>query len=353
MTEKITEINLTQEKTIEFASITNFDQMHIKCFATTEGVNGNNTKFPRDVLLASYKSFIDQPVWIVPDKYGFPTGHGYDLNTAEFNKEVRKNIGHIKNAYPVVVGKDGQIADVSEMKTEDFPDGELRIITDLVISKFYFSEIAENLKYLHNINDLFFSMEALTKGHIDGYVKECSEINFTGLAIVSNPAFVNSTSIEIAQRKEEEKLVDFEEKYNALVKDYDTVVAENKTLKENSNKAVTLATELADKQKELDTANATIAELEPYKEKVETAEKEALGKERAEKLAKVGVTTDSKELEDKTETEFAEMILAAVDKMKADEGAGNERNTSGVIFYDHSKHSDIDELGRALEALCK
>lgn len=354
---QITEINLTQKDTVELASITNFDQMHIKCFATTEGKNLNGTEFPRNTLLASYKSLIDTHVWIVPDKYGFPTGHGFDFTSAEFDMEKRKNIGHIKNAYPVIVTKDEQIVDVSEMNIEDFPEGELRIVADLAIDKFYFSEIADNLKYLHSINDLFFSMEALTKGVQKEDRRECSEISFTGLAIVSNPAFVNSKSIEIAQRKEEEHSLDFEKEYNELKTKYDTVVAENETLKNASAGITEVATELATAKTELATANKTIDELKVYKEKFETAEKEKLGKTRAEQMKKLGKEIEASELAEKTDVEFAQLVIEAASTFEAkpleDKDDDEGIDVAGVLSFNHSKKNKFDKLDEALRSLVK
>lgn len=368
MNKKVKNFDLTSNTNIEFASIEDMDLMRIKCFATHEGKNENGAIFPREVLLASYKSFIDKRVVIVPDKYGFPVGHGYDFKKHVFDENKRKTIGHITNAYPVIVTDTEQIIDVSELaeanKTKELPNGELRIITDLVIDKFYFSEIAENLKYLHRINDLFFSMESLTaQTALSDGSRKCDEIKFTGLAIVSNPAFANAKSIEIAQK--EEKQVDYEKAYKELKEKYDELLKEkapkepgkegddDKKKKEVAEKLVEQATEIANLSKELASVKEENENLKEYKEKFEVAEKEKLGTERATKMKKLGVEKEAKELAELSDVEFAELIIKESDNFKVAgiEGDGGTIEISEGHYEVHNRKSDVEKLVEGLNSL--
>ena len=310
------EIDLTkQNNKFELASQEDADLMRIICYATTEGKNLNNVIFPRDVLLSSYKTFIDKPVVIVPSANLNPSSHGYDYRKQAFDNNKRINIGHITNAYPVIVNANG---DITTLNNDDYNDidGEVRIVAETVVYKQYFGDITNRLQFLHNIGDLSFSMEAIVNcDTFDDGTRVCTDIVFTGLAIVDNPAFVNSKSIIVAEEMEEH-LMDFEKMYNDLKADYDTLVANNTANEEMANELAEVKTELAEVKGQLAEANSTIESLKPYKEKVEIAEKEALGKERASKLAKFGVEVENTiELAEKTANEFADMLCEAADKM--------------------------------------
>lgn len=363
MNDEMKEFDLTCNTNVVLASIDDLDLMRIKCYAVHEGENENGVVFPRNILLASYKSLIDKRVVIVPDKYGFPVGHGYDFKKHTFNEDKRKTIGHVCNAYPVIVTSDEQIIDLSELVKTDiegksFPDGQLRIIAELVIDKFYFSEIAENLKYLHKINDLFFSMESLTaQKQLDNGTRECSVIKFTGLAIVSNPAFVNAKSIEIAQK--EEKHVDYEKMYNELKAKYDELLKkvngdsskkteEDKKKKELAEKLVEQSTQIVDLKAELASAKEENLKLTQYKEKFEVAEKEKTTVTRAEKLKKLHIKADTEKFKDLSDVEFAEFIIDEVDKVDTE-----DIEVSEAHYESHGKKSYVSDLIKGLNALIK
>lgn len=313
----------------ENASAEDDDLMRIKCFGTHEGVNFNNVEFPRSVLMTSYLSFVDKPVVIVNDKFNMPTGHGYDYKKQKYNEKDRKYIGHIVNAYPVIVKPNGEFDRFYCNDIEiDKVQGELRIVCDLVVYKKYMKEIADNLALLHMKKKLKFSMESVVD-YVEGDdgVKHCTKIHFTGLCVVENPAFKNSTGLLVAE-EQEEKLMDFEQMYNDLNSNYQALVAEKATL--TADKA-NLTAEKESLQAELDTARedlatekgkvadaqASIEELKTYKEKVEAAERQAIGEERYEKLKKYGEPKQTKEeLAEMDKASFVDVLAEAVENYK-------------------------------------
>lgn len=361
--DQITSVDLTSKKDIEIASISDIDLMRIKCYALNEGKNENGTIFPRNKILSSYKTLIDKPVIIVPDKYGFPTGHAFDFKTGTFDEDKRKRIGHITNAYPVIV-KDTSIACIDEQKLNDnsykLPDGQLRIIVEMVIYKDYLIKIADVIEYLHNVNDLFFSIESLVIKNDN----ECEKIHFLGLTVVANPAFVEAKSIEIAEKitKKEEKKVDYEKAYNELKEKYDALKKQlesshpkknpedEKKEKETAEKLEKASEKIADLTKELAEVKTSCEALKEYKDKFEVAEKKAIGKERAEKLKKLGIEKEEKELSEMSTVEFAELIIKESENFKPiDED--DDIEVAEQNFTSHEKKSDKKVLTESLKKL--
>ena len=347
----LVDIDLTKkEPTFEVASTYDSDIMRILCFATHEGENLNGTIFPPKILMSSYRTFVDKPVVIVPNKFDNPTGHGFDFKSQKFDNSKRINIGHIVDAYPVIVKDDEiyRIWDIEELDMEEYQGGELRIVTALAIYKHYYADIAERLKLLHDIDDLKFSMEAV----VDAYSTEdggkvCTDIQFTGLAIVDNPAFVRAHSIEVSSQKEEDEAMEFKEMYEAAKAENETLIAEKEAVVAELE---TAKTELAEVKEELANSKAEVAQvqaevesLKPYKEKVEMAEKEELGKARAAKLEKFGVKeADAMELAEKSKEEFADMLLEAADKMVVTASA--EEEVIGLPNHNTNMKSNREKL---------
>ena len=319
---KVMDIDLTtQSNKIEMASYYDADLMRIKAFATHEGRNLNGTIFPRQNLLLAYRSFIDKPVIIVPTSDNSPSGHGFDFKNSTFDLNKRKHVGHITDAYPVIVDEEGAIHIIYDYEdASNYPNGELRIVTEMVIYKNYFTDIAERLEFLHNIGELAFSMEALVSAiSTDDGGKVCTDIAFTGLAIVDNPAFVNSKSISVSEK--EEKDMEFKEMYEAEKAKNETLVAEKETIESELTAAkdelTSVKEELAEAKAELAEVTAENESLKPFKAQVEAAEKEALGNERVAKLEKLGAKDlDATELAEKTKEEFADMLIEAAESYK-------------------------------------
>ena len=342
---------------IELSESTDQDLMRIKCFGCHEGINENGTEFTRDALKNSYKTFIDKPIVISTDTKNMPTGHAYDRKKKKFIEEKRKYIGHIIDAYPCIVTKDNNIVLITD--DEDISiDGEYRIICEFVVYKRYMSDIADILTFLHNNDNLNFSMESIVDYYLseDG-VKHCTKIQFTALTIVKNPAFKNSISLEISER--EENLMDFEKMYEeasarieTLIQektkfenDYETVVREREV---KETEITTLKEELASVKADLAEANATIENLTPYKEKCETAEKLQVGAQRLEKLQKYGeVDKTAEELAEISKEEYADMLLEMAENYKptADNGF------IGVPYVDSKNANRKDQLMEILKTL--
>jgi hypothetical protein len=303
----------------------------------------------------SYRSFIDKPVIIVPNKDDLPTGHGYDFKKEKFDIAKRKNIGHIIDARPVLVGN-GEIVEVyDEHDLDKHIDKELRIVVDMVIYKNYYMDISERLESLHNAGVLSFSMESVISAiSTKDNGKVATDISFTGLAIVDKPAFVNSKSIELAEKEENE--MDFEKMYEAEKAKNETLIAEKANIETElasvKEEVVTAKEELAQVKTELVEANATIETLKPYKEQVEVAEKEALGQERAGKLAKLGMEVDATELAEMTKEQFADKLIEAADNFKP-EVAEVQTEVSANFHESKLSNSNKDILSEALESLMK
>lgn len=355
---QMTTIDLTKKDSLfEVASARDADLMQILCYATHEGENLNGTIFPPKILFNSYRTFIDKPVVIVPDSFNNPTGHGFNYKKQQFDNKKRIQVGHVVDAYPVVVKDDEnyRVWDIDKLDSADLEDGELRIITAIVIYKHYFSDIADRLKLLHEMGGLKFSMEAV----VDAYQTEdggkvCTDINFTGLAIVDKPAFVRAYSIDVASQKEDEQM-EFKEMYEAEKAKNETLIAEKALVDEELSKTKTelasVKEELANSKAEVVTVRAEVESLKPYKEKVETSEKEQLGKDRANKLKKFGVKdADVKELAEKTPEEFADMLVEAAEKMEV-ASTEDEHEVIGVPQHNTGMKSDKDKLLSCLSGL--
>ena len=353
--------DLTKKETeLELASYQDADLMKVRCYATHEGKNLNGTIFLREILMSSYRTFIDRPVVIVPDKFSNPTTHGYDYKKKVFMNNKRVNVGHITDAFPVMVSPDGttfeRIFELEDLTRPEFDGYELRIIADLVIYKHYLYDIAERLKLLHELGDLNFSMEAVHDAIVnDDGTKISTNICFTGLAIVDKPAFVKAKSIEVAGQKEDGDCMEFKEMYEAevqknaeLAQQIETFKSDNNSLKaqveEAKSEVAEVKEQLANSKVETANALAEVEELKPFKEKVELAEKEALGKERATKLEKFGVKElDVNELAEMSNEAFADKLVEAADKFTI-EVAENKPEVKGVPKFDEGMKSNMDKL---------
>lgn len=346
-------IDLTKSNNqFEIASFMDSDLMRIKCFATHEGKNLNGTIFPPKILINAYRTFIDKMVVIVPDVFNNPTGHGFDFKKQEFKNDERIQVGHIVDAYPVVVLADNDMRRVwesDELDSEELKDGELRIVTELVIYKHYFYELAERLKFLHEVGNLNFSMEAVVDAiDTDDGGKVCTDIHFTGLCIVDEPAFVRAYSIEVASQKEDEDM-EFKELYEAEKAKNETLIAEKEQVVAELNSAkdelASVKEELANEKANVVAAQSEVEALKPFKEQVEMAEKKALGEQRAKTLEKFGVKeANVEELAEKTKQEFSDMLIEAANVMTIVVSEKQEDEGMGIITHKSTMKSDFDKL---------
>lgn len=314
---------LDEVNQIEIGSVEDLDLMHITCFATHEGLNLNGTYFNREILLRAYPSFIEKPLVIVTDNNLQPTGHGFDFVKRTFDNDKRKAVGHIIEAYPVLV-KGNEIENVAYMPHEDIPpEGELRIICKIVVYKHYLYEIASVLEDLHRLGELKFSMEGTMDCNIgeDG-VKYCTAIHFTGLAIVKNPAFQNSYSLEVAEQEKGGKELDFEKAYNELKTEHETLVAEKAV---TDSGLETKTNEVAEKDNRIEALTEEVAELklkveklEPYKTQVIASEQKAIGEKRLKRLQTFEYAEKTaEELGSLTKEEYADVLEQAMDAAEA------------------------------------
>ena len=362
---------LRKNDIFEIGSVQDVDLMKIRCFGTHEGVNENGTDFPRDMLLECYPTFIDKPLILVQDSFGLPTGHGFNFQNGTFDNKIRLHVGHITNAFPCIVDDSGNIFDVTGQDSSEFPEGEFRIICDLVLYKYYLTEVSEIILDLHLNGMLNFSMEGLMDYFVDeNNIKHCTNIQFTGLAIVKRPAFVNSHSLEVAEKKQGGTKLDFEKLYNDLKSEHDTLIADNaRVVAELETKKAELASKevevtekieaLANKEIEISEANSKIEELTPFKEQVETAEKTAAGQKRFDRLSKLGYTEKTvDELSAMDQATYSALLEDVLDKAsqkrnKGKENASGEGSFIGIINHDTGFKSGKDRLSELMLEMCK
>ncbi|MCK9191174.1 MAG: hypothetical protein M0P10_06500 [Sphaerochaetaceae bacterium] len=363
---------LENNKKLEFSSVEDADLMRIKCFATHEGVNLNNTEFTREVLLEAYPSFIDKPLFIVPNDAGEPTGHGFDFVKKEFDTDKRKVVGHIADAFPCMVNN-GNTTMCSGMQDDEIMNaqGEMRIVCTCIVYKNYLAEVADMLERFHTEGNLNFSMEGIVDCCTDADgVRHCSNIQFTGLTIVKNPAFQHSKSVAVAEKKDEggndkdmdEKLKALQAKYDALLAKYNALKNEKGGAKEKpeakpapvDKKKKACAEVNIDKftevLEELASLKVEVAELKPYKEKVDSDKANALGEKRHKRLQSLGYTEKSvEELAKMSQEEYVtllEQVMDKNDKAKAAKGGNKEvaEDIQGVLQYSPNVKNEKDEL---------
>ena len=331
---------------MENAGFDDRDVMAIRAVALYEGVNANGALIERDDLEKAIPTFIGKPVRILFDGEN-PTGHGYDRETKTFSPLVA-NIGFIHWAYGV----------------ENEEKGRYEAIVEIVVWQKYFPEIATRLRELHREGDLKFSFEAERDFDItpEGY-RRCYNILFTGIAIVQKPAFSEARSLMVAEilnkggfdMEDIKKLLEsIQEKVGAEIAEQfkENLGVLNDKISELEGKLETANTEVSDLKAELAERDGTIKELEAdrdkYKDIVETAEKEKLGKERLEKLSKYGeVKKSAEELAEMEKSEFVDLLAEMVENYKPTEEIAEEEGAMGVPFEKTSK-SKVDRKEKLL-----
>ena len=374
----VANINLIEaNKTIEFSSVDDTDLLIVTCFATHEGVNANGTEFTRQVLADCYKSFVDKPLVLVPNVFGEPTGHGFDFINRKFNIKDRKIVGHIQSSDLCIYNelKGGSVELLGENDNlEEFINrfGEMRVVCKIVVYKHYLTEVTQMITRLHNEGKLKFSMEGLIDSFTseDG-VKHCTDIQFTGLAIVENPAFKNSYSLDVAEEEEKGEKMDYEKMYNELKAKYDALVKEKSGSPKKEEKPEGGYSE--DKKKKTGCAEVDVekyeslvnkvadltnevASLKPYKEAAEKAEALKVGKKRLDTLTKFGYEEKSaEELAEINYEEYASLLEKTVEASTkvTGETAETKPEVQGVLHHNTTSKSDFESLKDILAEIVK
>ena len=374
----VANINLIEaNKTIEFSSVDDTDLLIVTCFATHEGVNANGTEFTRQVLADCYKSFVDKPLVLVPNVFGEPTGHGFDFINRKFNTKDRKIVGHIQSSDLCIYNelKGGSVELLGENDNlEEFINrfGEMRVVCKIVVYKHYLTEVTQMITRLHNEGKLKFSMEGLIDSFTseDG-VKHCTDIQFTGLAIVENPAFKNSYSLDVAEEEEKGEKMDYEKMYNELKAKYDALVKEKSgsTKKEekpeggtSEDKKKKTGCAAVDVEKYESLVNKVadltneVASLKPYKEAAEKSEALKIGKKRLDTLTKFGYEEKSaEELAEINYEEYASLLEKTVEASTkvTEETAETKPGVQGVLHHNTTSKSDFESLKDILAEIVK
>lgn len=338
MLDQVSASIVAPESEFEISGYKSRDLLFLEAVAVYEGVNGNNALFERAELEKSYKSFIGKPIKIrlVNNEV---TGHGYDLHTKRFD-ELVKTVGFIY-----------------EVNGLENAEGKFEVRVKAVVWEKYYPEVAGTIRELHNRRELKFSIEADRDFEVteEGF-RRCFNINFSGLCIVNNPAFPQTKSLLVAELFEGgKKQMDFEKMYEAeksKVEDLNgKLVLSEQKVGELSEKLEALTTEVAEmKEKAVEVEGemkTVVADRDQYKEKVELAEKQELGKERAEKLNKYTKEVKADELAELSKEEFIETLEKAIEDYepenaeKKDEGIGVKYEKAGNGKSNKQKMKDF------------
>jgi outer membrane murein-binding lipoprotein Lpp len=336
---------------MEMAGYSDKDIMAIRAVAIYEGVNANNALFEKDDLEKAVNTLVGKPLRILFDGEN-PTGHGFDRETRKFSTLVT-NIGFIQWAY----GQENEVT------------GKYEIVVEVAVWQKYYPEICQRLRELHRDGELKFSIEADREFEItpEGY-RRCFNILFTGLAVVRNPAFDEARSMMVAEILEKGGQVQMEELMklvSGLNESIGTEIAEqfksnlgtlNAEIDTLKSKVEVAENETAEVKAELAEANGKLKEVEAdrdkYKNVVETAEKEALGAERLDKLSKYGKPEKSaEELAELSKDEYAEELIKAVENYNPSEVAEVDATIGNFEKTGKNKESNRDKLLAFCEGL--
>lgn len=328
---------------MEQAGLSDYDIMAIRAVAIYEGVNLNNSLFEREELQKSVNTLIGKPFRILFDGVN-PTGHGYNMYTGKFDPLVT-NIGYIDYAYGAV----------------NEETGLYEIIVEIGMWQRYYPEIANRMRQLHRERNLKFSVEVDRDFEItpEGY-RRCYNLTFRGLTVVQNPSFENAKSLLVAeilneggkQRMDEiMKLIEevkgtistevaeqFSSHLGVLNSRIETLESELLSEKEQT---ISLKGELAKKDSEIEVLEQ---ELKAFREEKERAEKEALGKERFEKLSKFGeVDKTVDELAEMSKEQFVDLMAVMVENYKPELASANSEIATPVYKVNKQQEKDRKE----------
>lgn len=278
---------IKKDHNLELAGYDANDLLVIEGIAFHSGTNSNGAVIFKDDAKKDISTMIGKPLRVL--WRGKPTGHGYNKMNNSFDKDVL-NIGYIHNA-DIIDGEN------DEYKAE----------VQAIMWKKYYPEIAEKLMELDKEGELKFSIEAERKIEIlKNGDRRCFDNNFTGLAMVANPAWDKSKSFMVAEDE------------SGTTKETTTKTT-NENNAESNNQEVKNKEALIDVKLELieskkQNENLT-SELLKYKKIAKDFEIKEKGQERFAKLSKYGEVKDSIEaLGQLDDIEFVTRLETLVDE---------------------------------------
>lgn len=321
---------IKKDHDLELAGYDANDLLVIEGVAFHSGTNANGAVIFKEDAKKDITTMIGKPLRVLWQ--GKPTGHGYNKMNNTFDKNVM-NIGYIHNA-DIVDGEN------DEYKAE----------VQAIMWKKYYPEIAEKLIELDKEGELKFSIEAERKIEVlKNGDRRCFDNNFTGLAMVANPAWDKSKSFMVAEDETTESSSGAPRgAKNASSKETDT----NGQIDVKDKEALINAKlQLIESQKENDNLTKELLKYQKIAKDYEIKEK---GQQRLTKLSKYGEVKDSvEELGNLSDIDFVNKLEALVDEyaknidQKKDEQK-NEPTDSISTLIDTRKKTEQKEPKEAL-----
>ncbi len=282
---------IKKDHDLELAGYDANDLLVIEGVAFHSGTNANGAVIFKEDAKKDITTMIGKPLRVLWQ--GKPTGHGYNKMNNTFDKDVM-NIGYIHNA-DIVDGEN------DEYKAE----------VQAIMWKKYYPEIAEKLIELDKEGELKFSIEAERKIEVlKNGDRRCFDNNFTGLAMVANPAWDKSKSFMVAEDESTESSSDAPKGgKNASSKETDTNTQVDVKDKEA---LINAKLQLIESQKENDNLTKELLKYQKIAKDYEIKEK---GQQRLTKLSKYGEVKDSvEELGNLSDIDFVNKLEALVDE---------------------------------------
>lgn len=282
---------IKKDHDLELAGYDANDLLVIEGVAFHSGTNANGAVIFKEDAKKDITTMIGKPLRVLWQ--GKPTGHGYNKMNNTFDKDVM-NIGYIHNA-DIVDGEN------DEYKAE----------VQAIMWKKYYPEIAEKLIELDKEGELKFSIEAERKIEVlKNGDRRCFDNNFTGLAMVANPAWDKSKSFMVAEDESPESSSDAPKGgKNASSKETDTNTQVDVKDKEA---LINAKLQLIESQKENDNLTKELLKYQKIAKDYEIKEK---GQQRLTKLSKYGEVKDSvEELGNLSDIDFVNKLEALVDE---------------------------------------
>lgn len=318
---------IKKDHDLELAGYDANDLLVIEGIAFHSGTNANGAVIFKEDAKKDITTMIGKPLRVLWQ--GKPTGHGYNKMNNTFDKDVM-NIGYIHNA-DIIDGEN------DEYKAE----------VQAIMWKKYYPEIAEKLIELDKEGELKFSIEAERKIEVlKNGDRRCFDNNFTGLAMVANPAWDKSKSFMVA----EDESTDTQE---TQPKETAEPIKSELTTRSIKDKEDLIDTKL--ELIELKKTNGNLTkELLKYQKIAKDYEIKEKGQERLTKLSKYGEVKDSvEELGNLSDIDFVNKLEALVDEYaknidKKKDEQKNDPTDSISTLIDTRKKTEQKEPKEAL-----
>lgn len=321
---------IKKDHDLELAGYDANDLLVIEGIAFHSGTNANGAVIFKEDAKKDITTMIGKPLRVLWQ--GKPTGHGYNKMNNTFDKDVM-NIGYIHNA-DIIDGEN------DEYKAE----------VQAIMWKKYYPEIAEKLIELDKEGELKFSIEAERKIEIlKNGDRRCFDNNFTGLAMVANPAWDKSKSFMVAEDETTESSSDAPKGVNNASS---TKTDTNGQVDVKDKEALINAKlQLIESQKANDNLTKELLKYQKIAKDYEIKEK---GQERLTKLSKYGEVKDSvEELGNLSDIDFVNKLEALVDEYaknidKKKDEQKNDPTDSISTLIDTRKRTEQKEPKEAL-----